>query len=152
MPSFTSIKNIFRRKKNKDRVYVYDEDHVNEVSYKLPWFLRFYAAMGCIVVPRPTKYYPEFDDVFIDNSIPARTESTVLVGSNNNMSDQDFFSPDFEDDLELIDISQDIEPNKDEGEQFEGWRGPLIGFRYKEEEGGADWWSLFHTWDDSWDF
>ena len=62
MQLFKSFKSFFRRKRNRDRVYVYDPDLD---YYNKSWFLKFYSALGCINLPKREKYNPDyFTDIF----------------------------------------------------------------------------------------
>ena len=58
----SKIRTWFSVRRGTDRVYVYDEDVEN---FKGSCFLNCYSLLGCVKVPRPTKYDPyNFSDVF----------------------------------------------------------------------------------------
>ena len=54
------FRTLFKRR--TDRVYVFDEEVDN---FKGSCFFNCYSLLGCVKVPRPTKYDPgKFSDVF----------------------------------------------------------------------------------------
>ena len=128
----TKLSSFFRRKRNRDRVYVYNPDLE---QYRTGWFLKFYAALGCINIPTPEKYQPgEFMDIFscTDNedasSISSFQTLQPAFGSANNMDEVEE-----DQDLEIITLGEDLPPVESEGDQ-EYPLAMLIAWEYPEEE------------------
>ena len=126
----TKLTSFFRRKRNRDRVYVYDPDLEH---YRTSWFLRFYSALGCINIPQPEKYQPgEFSDIFSssDNkdgsTSPSFQTLQPAVGSGSDIDE-------IEEDLEIITLGEDLPPVESEGDQ-EYPLAMLIAWEYPEEE------------------
>ena len=118
-----SLKSVFRRKRrNPDRVYVFDPD-VEEFNYRKSWFLRFYSALGCISLPKPQKYYPEFTDVFQEPLRP-KTPAPPVCESCTEFDESD---------IELIELGDDILPVESEGEQEDPLH-MIIAWEYPEEQ------------------
>ena len=121
------IKSVFRRRKNPDRVYLFEEDRRSRNFLR-----RLYATLG--LKHRDRKYQPEkFNQVPKLSSFSTRPNISPPQSTSCNTN----FIPDITDledlDLEIIDL--DIEVPRDEslGEQEEPL--PLIiGFEYPEEE------------------
>ena len=118
--SFSSkFTSFFRRKRNRDRVYVFDSDLEH---YNTSWFLKIYSALGCIHLPRPEKYYP---DNFTDICIPIEPEVTSTPSTPyfqtpkptplNNLDELDFI--DLEDELEVMSMEEDLPPVESDGDQ-----------------------------------
>ena len=129
--SFNSkLRSFFRRKRNRDRVYVYHPD----LEYcETSWFLKFYSALGCITIPKPEKYCPgDFTDIFRStddkdiSTIPSFQNLQSAFGSSNNLED-------IEEDLEVITLGEDLPPVESEGDQ-EYPLAMLIAWEYPEEE------------------
>ena len=126
----TKLSSFFRRKRNRDRVYVYDPDLEH---YRASWFLRFYSAIGCINIPKPEKYHPgEFTDICStmgqdDISISSAFQTyQPAVGSGSDIDE-------IEEDLEIITLGEDLPPVESEGDQ-EYPLAMLIAWEYPEEE------------------
>ena len=92
-------------RRSKTRVYVFDPD---VEDYRRTPFIRFYSALGCIVLPTPEKYHPDppFTDIFsiptpssTPSPVPFRPYSRLEKCSNFY---DDFDSDDFEDDFEIF--------------------------------------------------
>jgi hypothetical protein len=137
--SFKSkLSSLFRRKRNRDRVYVYDPDLEH---YRTSWFLKFYSALGCIHLPRPEKYNPdEFTDIFgldkpdvskKDISTTDPSFQTVKPASETDLVDLN--NADLEDDLDVISLEDDLPPVESEGDQ-EYPLAMLIAWEYPKEE------------------
>ena len=129
--SLTSkLSSFFRRKRNRDRVYVYDPDLEH---YRTSWFLRFYSALGCINIPQPEKYQPgEFTNIFSStedketSTTPSFQNLQSTSGSGNLLEDED-------EDLEVITLGEDLPPVESEGDQ-DYPLAMLIAWEYPEEE------------------
>ena len=129
--SFTSkLTSFFRRKRNRDRVYVYNPDLEH---YRTSWFLKFYSALGCIRIPKPEKYNPgDFTDIFSSTSNQDTSNSLsfqTLQPTLESGSDMD----DIEEDLDVITLGEDLPPVESEGDQ-EYPLAMLIAWEYPEEE------------------
>ena len=121
-----SLKNILKSKKTSDRAG-YDED---VEGYKRTRFLRFYSALGCIHLPKRTKYNPnnftEFRpltpliDSPRDTWIPAPGPTHLLKTHIPRNIRED-------DDLEVIVLGEDISPNPAAGNQ---WDRIMIAFAW----------------------
>ena len=125
MLSVQEIKSAFRRRKNPDRVYLYEERRSHS------FFRRFLNKFG--IKQRDRKYHPEkfqFSDVS-SVSIRAKTSHPRAVQSRVNDSDPAVFEEDL--DIEIIDLEVEVPIDETVGEQEEPL--PLIiGFEYPEEE------------------
>ena len=129
--SFNSeLRSFFRRKRNRDRVYVY---HPDVEYYQTSWFLKFYSAVGCITIPQPEKYSPgEFTDIFSSSN----DKDTTTIPSFQNLQSASESSSNLEDideDLEVITLGEDLPPVESEGDQ-EYPLAMLIAWEYPEEE------------------
>ena len=129
--SFTSkLRSFFRRKRNRDRVYVYNPDLE---YYETGWFFKFYAALGCINLPKPEKYSPgNFTNIF--SSTDDEDASTIHSFQNLRSASGSCSSlEDIEEDLEVITLGEDLPPVESEGDQ-EYPLAMLIAWEYPEEE------------------
>ena len=123
-------------KKNKsDRVYIYDEEVEALHQSK---FLRVYAALGFIHLPKRQKYNPERHNL---KSRPSSANPATFlnpatprpVTSSPAPSFSTMIEEDCEEELEVITLEADLPPKTDEGDQDE----PLpvvIAWEYPEEE------------------
>ena len=101
------ISHRLRPRRTKTRVYVYDPDLED---YRRTPFIRFYSALGCIVLPKPEKYHPDppFTDIFsVSSSCSSASSSPVPSRPCSKLSNcsnfyDDFESDNFEDDLEIF--------------------------------------------------
>ena len=126
----STVTSFFRRKRNRDRVYVYDPDLEH---YQTSWFLNFYSALGCIRLPRPEKYNPDdFTDIFSSTEPDAKDDSTPSFQKLKTAPETNL--DDLEEDIDVIELKEDLPPVESEGDQ-EYPLAMLIAWEYPEEEG-----------------
>ena len=131
----STLKSIFRKEKNNDRVYIYKEESGHQNRSTLH---KFYSAIELARKPKRRKYNPlKFAFNSLSPSSPDNSPSSPSLPHNlqtqapRNRSRCD--DVDLEDGLEVITLGDDLPPNPLDGEPWD----PLaivIAWEYPEEE------------------
>ena len=131
----TTLKSIFRRTKNNDRVYIYEYDEESGRQHRST-FHKFFSAIGIARKAKRQKYDPlKFSDSSPSPSSPDNSPSSPSPPPNvQTITPTNVYDDiDLEDRLELMTLGDDLPPNPLYGEPWD----PLaivIAWEYPEEE------------------
>ena len=91
-----TLKTVLRRMKNRDRVYVYDEEV--ECIHRST-FMRVYSAIGFVHLPKRQKYQPATSPTVFTSLYSSSTSGCVSPGCSV-----------LEEDIDVITLGDDIPP------------------------------------------
>ena len=115
-----TLKTMLRRRKNKDRVYVYDEEV--ECIHRSA-FMKVFSAIGFVHLPKRQKYQPET----LPKPSKLNTPPTTLHTGDMHLEDV------LEEDIEVINLGDSLPPNPLEGQPWDPM-AIVIAWEYPEEE------------------